>query len=146
MIWPIMSTPFYSGWDIKHLESLSLSLMKDLEWQTSQISVATPRQSLGSNLEDQGHRDWQDSLHSKSRVSGSSKFKKHVHSLRFTFSFGKWVCRRGFSWEVSYLFLAEVDAVESRLLQYWSSPQQCRQMLATLASQKLKKDSKLQNL
>lgn len=52
MIPPLMNnTPFYFGWDIKHLESIFLSLMKNLEWQISQTSVGAPRQSLVSNLD-----------------------------------------------------------------------------------------------
>lgn len=75
MIWSIMSTPFYFGWDIKHLESISLSLMKNLReaklTDFSGSSQAEPWVKPGC-LEGRGHGEGQDSPHSKSRVSGSS--------------------------------------------------------------------------
>lgn len=58
-----MNTPFYFGWAIKHLESISLSLRKGLEQQTSQTSEKTPRQSLGSNLD-----AWKVSATEKGRI------------------------------------------------------------------------------
>lgn len=66
-------------------------------------------------LKGQCHGEGQDSPHSKSRISGSSQFQKHVHYILFTTSFGKWVCRRGSTWEVRFLFLAEVHAAVLKL-------------------------------
>lgn len=79
MIWLIVNTPFYLGWYIKHLESISLSLMRYLRVANltdfSGTNQAEPWLKSG-HLEGQWHGEGQGSPHSESRVSQYNSLRK----------------------------------------------------------------------